>query len=110
MKPYWGSGGIAPRILGLGTRWRWRVSFTPRPLYPKGKSPWYPLDRSLSEHGGEEKNSQLLQGLELTIIQPVPQPCTTELSRLSLLWGKKMNYKCLKPKWLWNYFEFRNLK
>jgi len=25
------------------------VSFTPRPLYPQGKSPWYPLDRSLGE-------------------------------------------------------------
>jgi hypothetical protein len=22
MKAYWGSGGIAPRILDLGTRWR----------------------------------------------------------------------------------------
>jgi hypothetical protein len=39
------------------------------------KSPWYPLDRRLggnqsrSGHGGEEKNSQLLPGLEHTIIQ-----------------------------------------
>jgi hypothetical protein len=39
------------------------VSFTPRSLYPKGKSPWYPLDRKLggpqsrSGRGGEEKNS-----------------------------------------------------
>jgi hypothetical protein len=32
-----GSRGIAPRILGLGTRWRLVVSFTPRPLYPQGK-------------------------------------------------------------------------
>jgi hypothetical protein len=23
------------------------VSFTNRPLYPQGKSPWYPLDRRL---------------------------------------------------------------
>jgi len=40
------------------------VSFTPRPLYSHGKSPWYPLDRRLgrpqcrSGRGGEEKNSQ----------------------------------------------------
>jgi hypothetical protein len=40
------------------------ASFTPRPLYPQGNSPWYPLDRRLggpqsqSGHGGEEKNSQ----------------------------------------------------
>jgi hypothetical protein len=39
------------------------VSFMPRPFYPQGKSPWYPLDRRLggpqscSGHGGEEKNS-----------------------------------------------------
>jgi hypothetical protein len=25
------------------------VSFTPQPLYPEGKSPWYPLDRRLGE-------------------------------------------------------------
>jgi hypothetical protein len=43
MKAYWGSGGIAPRILDLGIRWRWVVSFTLRPLYSQGKSPWYPL-------------------------------------------------------------------
>jgi len=38
-KAYWGSECIAPRILDVGTRWRWVVSFTHRPLYPKGKSP-----------------------------------------------------------------------
>jgi hypothetical protein len=38
------------------------VSFTPRPLYPQGKSPWYLSDRrldgsqSLSGCGGEEKS------------------------------------------------------
>jgi len=61
-----GSGGIAPRILELGSRLRWVVSFTPRPLYTQGKSLWYLLDRrlggpqSLSGRGGEEKNSQPL--------------------------------------------------
>jgi hypothetical protein len=65
-----GSGGIAPHIHDLGTRWRWVVSFTPLPLYPQGNSPWYPLERRLggpqsrSRRGGEEKNSQLLSGLE----------------------------------------------
>jgi hypothetical protein len=47
------------------------VSFTPRPLYPQKKSPWFPLDRGLggpqsrSGRGGEEKNSQLPPGIEL---------------------------------------------
>jgi hypothetical protein len=30
-----GSGYVDPRILDLGTRWRWMVRFTPRPLYPE---------------------------------------------------------------------------
>jgi len=43
---------------------------TPRPLYPQGKSPWYPLDRKLdapqsrSGCGDEEKNSQPPPGIE----------------------------------------------
>ena len=37
MKPYRGNGGLAPLILNLGTRWRWAVNCTPRPLYPR---PW----------------------------------------------------------------------
>jgi hypothetical protein len=46
------------------------VSFAPRPLYLQGKSLRYPLDRRLggpqnrSGHGGEEKNSQSLPGIE----------------------------------------------
>jgi hypothetical protein len=62
---YWGSGGIAPHSLDLGTRWRWVVSFTPRE-----KSFWYPLDRRLGEPqnqsggGVEEKSAQPLPGLE----------------------------------------------
>jgi hypothetical protein len=85
MEEYWGSGGMAERILDLGTKWRWVVSFTPWPLYPQGKSSWYPFYRRLggpqsrSGRGGEEKNSQPLSGLELPIIQPVPQCYATEL-------------------------------
>jgi hypothetical protein len=55
---------------------------------PQGKSPWYPLDRRLgcpqsrSGCGGEERNSQPLQGLEPPIIQLVAQRYTIELSLL----------------------------
>jgi hypothetical protein len=74
-------------VLDLGTRWRWAVSFTPRPLYLQGKSPQYPLHRRLggvqSRSGsGGEKNSQLLPTLEPPTIQHVPQHYTAELSRL----------------------------
>jgi hypothetical protein len=71
------SGGIAPRILDLGTRWRSVVSFTPQPLYPQRKSPSYLLDKRLggsqsrSGRAGEEKHSHPLPGLEPPIIQPV---------------------------------------
>jgi hypothetical protein len=78
MKMYWGSGGITPRILDLGTRSMWVVSFTPRPLYSQGRNPWYPLDRRLggpqsrSGRGGEEKNSQPPPGLETPRIMGRP--------------------------------------
>jgi hypothetical protein len=76
MKAYCGSGFIAPRILDLGTRLKWVISFTPCRFNPQGKSLWYPPDRRLrgpkigSERCGEEKNYQPCPGLEPPIIQP----------------------------------------
>jgi hypothetical protein len=43
----WWSGCIDPHFLDLGTSWRWVDSFTSRPLYPRGESPRYALDRRL---------------------------------------------------------------
>jgi hypothetical protein len=79
MKSYWGIGGVAPRILDLGTIWRWVVSFTPRLLYPQGKSPLSPLGRRLGgpqrqcRRGGEEKNLQPLResNPRTPIVKPV---------------------------------------
>jgi len=65
MKTCWRSGGTGPRVLNRGNRWRWEVSFTPWPLYPR-----YPLDRKLgrsqsrSGRGGEENRFQTLPGIE----------------------------------------------
>jgi hypothetical protein len=70
MKIYWRNGDIPPRNLHLGTRWMRVFSFTLRPLYPQGESPYYPLGRRLGGpqsrfgHGGEEKNSQPPPGIE----------------------------------------------
>jgi hypothetical protein len=47
IKTYWGMEVQHHAFFDLGTRWRWVVSFTPRPLYSWGKSPLYPLDRRL---------------------------------------------------------------
>jgi hypothetical protein len=55
--------------LDLGTKWRWVVSFTHRPLYHRRKRPYYALDRRLggpqswSGCCGEELLS--LSGIEL---------------------------------------------
>jgi hypothetical protein len=70
MKEYWRSGGTAPSIFDLGIRWRWVVSFTPGEKAPG--THWI-------GHGGVEKNSQPLSGLEHPIIQSVAQRQTTEL-------------------------------
>jgi hypothetical protein len=43
VKTYGVTGGIAPLILDLGIRWRWVLSFTPRPLYPPGNEPLVPI-------------------------------------------------------------------
>jgi hypothetical protein len=50
-------------FIDLGTRWKWVVSFTLRPLYPQRKSPWYPLDRRL---GG------FRDGLDATVKRKIP--------------------------------------
>jgi hypothetical protein len=73
------SGSTAPCILDHGTRWRSVVSFTIRPLCPKGKMPCYPMHRRLgglqsrSRLSGEEKNSLPLPALKALIIQTVAQ-------------------------------------
>jgi hypothetical protein len=43
MKTYWGSGGIAPRLLDLDTRCRWLARFTSRATLPPGKEPPVPV-------------------------------------------------------------------
>jgi len=64
------NGWIEPRILNVGPSWRWVVSFTPRPLYPRGKNTGYPLNGRLggsqvrSGRGDKEKKSQPLPGIE----------------------------------------------
>ena len=68
MKTYGGNRGIALLILNLGPRWRWVVSFTPRPVYPLGKLP-YELNmgsvgsQSWFGHFGEE-HTLLVLGIE----------------------------------------------
>jgi hypothetical protein len=63
------------------------VSFTHRPLYSRGKSPYYPLYRRLggpqsrSGRGGEDNNSQPSSGIEpQNPIRPTRSPALYRLS------------------------------
>jgi hypothetical protein len=74
MKAY-GSGCINSHFLDLGTSWRCGVNLTPRPLYPRGKCPRYPLERRL---GGPQRRSArfgevkiLTPTGDLSVVQPV---------------------------------------
>jgi hypothetical protein len=78
-------------ILYLGTRWRWVVSFTTLPLYPRGNSPRYSFDRRLgglkSQSGcwREEKNLLPIPGTEPRLLGLSARSLvsiTTELSRI----------------------------
>jgi hypothetical protein len=97
-----GSVGIAPRILYLGTRCRWVVRSTSRPLYPQGKSPWYPLDtrlggpQSRSGCDREEKNPQPPPELEPGIIQSVAQ-CIQNFIRK--IWRKERQFWRTRCRW-----------
>jgi hypothetical protein len=87
----WGSGCVDPHFLDLGNRWRWVVSFTSLPLYLQGKSPRYPMNRSLGRpqsRSGRRREEKILDPIGTrtstpwsSSLQPVAMP--TELSRLS---------------------------
>lgn len=66
----WGSQGICPLVLSLGTRLRWLVSFVHQHLYIWGKSSLCALNRRLgglqgwSWHFGEDKHILYLVGIQ----------------------------------------------
>jgi hypothetical protein len=82
----WGSGCIDPHFLDLNTSWRWVVSFTHRPLYPRERAPsthciggW--VDPSAGLDDVEKRKCLTLPGLEL---RPLCSPARSQsLYRLS---------------------------
>jgi hypothetical protein len=62
-------------ILNLGTRWRSVVSFTPRPLYFRGKSHLYPSGGWVGRSDGETKDP--LPSQELNPCRPARNPAST---------------------------------
>jgi hypothetical protein len=113
-----GRGCIDPRILGLGNSWRWVVSFTPRPLYPRGKNPRYPVKRKLgvpqsrSERCREEENLALA-GNWTRAVQPLtslytdcPIPAPQYVG--DILWHHLVQY-CTSILIRWTYDELKLL-
>jgi hypothetical protein len=49
-------------IIDLDTRWRCVITFTPRPIYPWGRSPRYPLYRRLGGLCGVKENIAKCRG------------------------------------------------
>jgi hypothetical protein len=74
---------IDPRFLDLVTSWRWVVSFTPWPVYPRVKSPWNPLDRGL---GGPQSRFGQIGEQKIRYPAgartPAPPRCSQSLYRL----------------------------
>jgi hypothetical protein len=74
MKTCGGSGDVEPRILKIGSVWRWTVRFTLRQLHSRLWYPWYPFDGKLdglhNQYGHSEVEIRvlLLQGIELWFI------------------------------------------
>jgi hypothetical protein len=60
LEDVWGSGCIDPYFLNFGTGWWWVVSFTLLPLYSRGKSSRYPLDRRLVGRSGRYEEVGIL--------------------------------------------------
>jgi hypothetical protein len=64
-------------FLDLSASWRRVVSFTTRPLYSRGKSPWYPLAKRLggprNRSGRREENSCHYRdsNSDLSVVHPV---------------------------------------
>jgi hypothetical protein len=85
-----GSGCRAPII--HSTRWRWRASLTPQPLYLWRRSPHCPLNKRLggpyswSGHFREEKN---------LLPPPGSGPCIIQ----STAYSHQLHYLYLVPRW-----------
>jgi hypothetical protein len=101
------SGCIDPHFFHLGTSWRWVVNFTPRPLYPRGKSPRYPLDRRL---GGPQSQSGRFG--EMKILDPhrdsnsdssVVQPVASQI--ITRIWESARSVCALDKNFAYYYFR-----
>jgi hypothetical protein len=91
-------------ILDLGTRQRWVVSSTPRPLYSLRNRPWYPLERRLvgpqsrSGRRGEQKISFCCHKSEPGCLHRSPSLCRLSYPGLQCV-NNLVNSMELIPSW-----------
>jgi hypothetical protein len=81
-----GSGGTAPRIFKLSTRWKWVFSFTAQTLGPLGRTARFMLDTRLGERGaevGRKKNFPAPNRNQTSVVQPIS---------LSLYWTTPIHF------------------
>jgi hypothetical protein len=74
----WESGYIDPRILDLGTSC-WVVSFTPRPLYPRRRTPgihW--IGGCVGPWTGLEDEKRKISPLQGLVLRPLSRPAHSQ--------------------------------
>jgi hypothetical protein len=124
-----GSGCIDLHFFGLGTSWRWVVTFTPLPLYPRERATGTPggwVDPRAGLDDMEKWKFFTLSGLELPlslVVQPVTSRYTDWAIPFSFFFnlcivgggaqtgftrhrGHLLSY-CAYPGWLWGWIIIR---
>jgi hypothetical protein len=75
----WEAGGVTPCILNLGARKRWIIIFACWPLYPRGRSPCYPLNTHFA--GFQSLSGRCREDSERK--RKVSRPCSRPVRRLA---------------------------
>jgi hypothetical protein len=105
-----------PHFLHLGTSWRWVVSFTPLPLYPRERAPRYPFYRrlgGLQSRSGRYGEVKIFYPTGTRTPAPPSRPARSQsLYRLSYPGSQRSNVECKKEKkrkWKYPRLETRHL-
>jgi hypothetical protein len=100
MKAY-GSGCIDPHFLDLDTNWKLVVNFTPRPLYPRGKSSPVPIGYVVGWTSEpiwtilEKRKFLTLPGLELRSPYSKATSCLVTQELPNILWNTKVQHRVI---------------
>jgi hypothetical protein len=109
-------GCIDPHFLDFGSSWRQVVSFTPRPLYPEGKSHLYPSYRRLGgpqSRSGRRREEKILSPTGIRTLTPRSSSTFLfEYGGWSPYWVhaalRPLLAYCTCPGWLWGWRSWWN--